>query len=212
MFDLEFFNDLIVQGLIWEAIKYVSSYYPELEEIIIIKSERFRKIVFSKTDKAYREVHFPLPSNPDPDKKERFKPNEVKPADAKSAKFDEDDMELSYKTGAFDPAELQDNNYEVKFFYSKFPNSFLDNYSIFISEKYELNYERIIDTQINHNQRLYFKVISEIIKTKEIEFMTPIIETSRFYKPLTIKLESQNRKSILTIEMDGEVLNKVPLN
>ena len=42
--------------------------------------------------------------------------------------------------------------------------------------------------------------------------MTPILEKSRFYKPLTVKIESQNKQGLLTIEMDGEVLNKVNLN
>lgn len=209
MFDLEFSYNLLRQGLTWEGIIYISIHYPELEEIIVRGSKKVVRIVFSLKEKTYSMVQMPVRNSVEPGEDGLKPTDDAKPEEnPKSITLEKNRITLSNKTSTF----VKDKYDEMKLFYSKFPKSFLDNYSILVPEKYKLNYERIIDTQINHNQRLYFKVISNIIKTKEIEFMTPILEESKFYKPVTVKVESQNKQSVLTIEMDGEVLNMVTLN
>lgn len=101
--------------------------------------------------------------------------------------------------------------YKIRLMYSKSPDSFLEKYSILISIPQENNfrYECIINTQINHNRKLYFKIKSEVSDFNSADFETFLLKESRLFKPLRVSITWQEGKLSLTTKMDGKVLNEI---
>jgi hypothetical protein len=100
---------------------------------------------------------------------------------------------------------------KIRLMYSKSPDSFLEKYSIPISipQKNNFRYERIINTQINHNRKLYFKIKSEIPGFNGAEFETSILKECRLFKPLRVSIDLQDGKLVISIKMDEKVLKEI---